>query len=176
MSTPEDEAVDGTSAEFLEVWNFIEKKMKVDIPPFLKYVLKFCGYDNHYTIAGIEDNDFEYFESQVRNGGIVEFYRGKISENELWKGSMKGVADFEILRGHRKLLIAVVEMVKKRLVEYGPANFYDASPNRKKKMKVSGEGGKPSKNNVENISRQVPRKKIKFSSAELLRESVRKRE
>lgn len=51
--------------------------MKVEIPPFIKYVLKFCGYDNCHSISVIDEkNDFEYFESEVRNGGIIEFYEG----------------------------------------------------------------------------------------------------
>lgn len=162
-----DEQPDKGSTEFSEIWKFIEKKkIKIEIPPFIKFVLKFCGYENFYTISAIEENDFEYFENQVRKGGIIEFYQGEVAAEDVLKGSTKDVNNFEILRGHRKLLLAVINVVKERLEENGPENFFAPSPIRKKKTKVSA-GTKT----VKKQENEVPRKKQKFSSSELLGKS-----
>lgn len=87
------------SAEFNEIWQFVERKMRVEILPFMKYVLKFCGYDDCYSISTIEEKDFAYFESEVRKGGIIEFYDGKISEKDLMTGSPRSIENFENVAG-----------------------------------------------------------------------------
>lgn len=141
--------------------------MKIRIPPFIKYVLRFCGYENCHTISTIEETDIEYFESEVRNGGIIEFYKNEVSPEDIFKGSTKAVNDFEINRGHRKLMMAAVKVVKNRLEENGVENFLAASPKRKMKIKVST---KATEKNV--APAPVRRKKQKFSPSELLGESL----
>lgn len=100
------------SAQLGEIWQVVERKLKVPIPAYIKNVLKFCGYDNCHSIATIEEQDFEYVEAEVRNGGITKFFEGEIAANDVLDGSTKTEENFEIIRGHRKLLMAVVKFVK----------------------------------------------------------------
>lgn len=155
------------SDEFDEIWNMVERNMKVQIPPFIKYVLKFCGYENCHTISTIEEDDFEYFEFKVREGGIIEFYQDKISEKDMFEGSTKTLKDFEIVRGHRKLLMAIVKVVKEKLDKNGVDGLFVVTPKRKKKNKIA------EKSTAENIV-PVRRKKQKFSPSELLNDDDEK--
>lgn len=144
--------------------------MKIRIPPFIKHVLRYCGYDNYHSISTIEETDFEYFEEQVKKGGIAEFFVGEIAADEILKGSTKTMENFEIIRGHRKLLMAAVTIVKDTLEKNGYANFYAPSPKVKRKAKIEHKGGKLPTSTVEKDMEplRVRRKKLKFSTHELL--------
>lgn len=120
------------AAEFGEIWSFVEWKLKVLVPPYIKYVLKYCGYDSCHTISTIEEPDFEYFEAEVRKGGIINFFEGEVSEKNVLEGSTKCVEEFEIRRGHRTLLRIAVKLIKERLDEYGVDGFYLEIAKKKK--------------------------------------------
>lgn len=86
-------------AKFSEIWSFVERKLKSTIPSYIKYVLKYCGYENCHTIATIEDNDLEYFVGEVRKRGITNFFSGKFGIINALQGSNKSEENFEFSRG-----------------------------------------------------------------------------
>lgn len=151
--------------------------MCVTFPPFVKYVLKFCGYENCHTISTIIEADFKEIELDVQKGGITEFYKGEILEADVLKGSGRGIKDFEIKRGHRQLLLAAVKLVKDRLEENGVEEFSAASPKRKNKRKTARAVESTASARVQgNIEEKAlkPRlgKKPKLSPVELLSASM----
>lgn len=101
------------------------------MPPYIKNVLQYCGYENCHTIATIQEDDLDYIESEVRKGGITTFFEGKSIEKIL-EGCTKLIDDFEISRGHKKLVIAAVKVVQEKLECNGADGFLEVSPKKKK--------------------------------------------
>lgn len=108
-----------TNAVFL----WIEKKMNIFVPVYIKNILKCCGYDNCHTISTIVDADIEYFTDEVRKGSVNKFYHGKISEAAIMEGCATSVENFVFSRGHIKLLQAIVKIVKDTLEVHGAGGF-----------------------------------------------------
>lgn len=82
-----------------DIFVWIEKKMNVVVPPYLKSILKSCGYDNCYAIATIVNADLDYFTDEMKKGNI------------------------EFSRGHSRLLEAIVKIVKGTLETGGCGSF-----------------------------------------------------
>lgn len=101
---------------FIEVWDFVEKKMKCTVPMYFKNILEACGYENAITIATIEDEDIQYFESEVRNGNVTKYYLGTAVVNIL-EGSTRTEANFEFTRGHKKFLRMISDYLKSYLAQ-----------------------------------------------------------
>lgn len=99
------------SADFNEIWLFVEQEMKMKIPSHIKHILKYCGFENCHTISTIEENDIEYFENEVRKGEITIVLNETTSEN------------FEFSRGHKKLIMAITKLVNEKLNERGVDGF-----------------------------------------------------
>lgn len=110
-----------------EIWLFVEREMKLKIPPYIKYILKFCGYDNCHTISTIKENDIEYFENRVRK--LPNFFDGAKDVPDF---STKSTANFEIVRGHQQLIMAVKKLVKENLEQNGVDSFN--MPNKRKRV------------------------------------------
>lgn len=89
--------------------------MKVKVPAYIKHILEHCGYDNCYSIATIEEEDFDYLKNEV--------LKGTICAEKVFEGSSKSIEDFEFSRGHQKLLIVVVKFVKAILDASGVDGF-----------------------------------------------------
>lgn len=105
-----------------ECWSFVEKKLKITIPTYIKNVLLYCGYDNIHTISTIGENDLENIVAQVRKGGIVDYFSNK-TWNALYnplQGSNKSEENFEFRLGHRTLLMLIVNILKQNLVNMSP--------------------------------------------------------
>lgn len=126
--------------------------MDVIIPVYLVNILKCCGYDNCHTIATIVDADIEYFTDEVRKGGLNKFY-GESAE-ALMQGCATSGENFVFMRGHVKLLQAIVKAVKDTLEMYGSDGFLLKLPNVASKVKVSSDEKETS----------VYRKRFKFST------------
>lgn len=122
------------TAEFSEVWLFVERKLKMSIPMYIKSVLKYCGYENCHTIATIEEKDFEYFTTEVRKGGIVSFFSNEIGTENALQGTNTCEENFEFSRGHQKLLLRIVKLVKENLNENG-VDAFSVKISKPKKMK-----------------------------------------
>lgn len=120
------------TAEFIDIWLFLERKFETLIPAYIKNVLKYCGYEDCHTIATIEENDLEYFTTEVRKGGITNFFTG----SEALQGSNKSEENFEFCRGHQKLLMAIVKFVKENLNENGVDAFLVKLPKPKESLNV----------------------------------------
>lgn len=97
--------------------------MCISIPSYIKYILEYCGYNNFHAIATIEESDLEYFKNEVREGKVTNFFEGKIGTRDTLEGSSKSVENFEFSRGHQKLLMAIVKLVKENLDEKGVESF-----------------------------------------------------
>lgn len=108
--------------EYNEIWVYVEKNMKILIPKYIKCILTYCGYNDCHTIATIEETDLGYFINEVRQGKVTNFFR-KLGINNALEGSTKSAENFEFSRGHQKLLMIVVGLVKQNLNDYGADIF-----------------------------------------------------
>lgn len=99
------------------IWTFVEAKLNCKVPVYIKNILEVCGYTNGMSIACIEEDDFEYFEGEVKNGNVSEYFGdGK----DVLDGSNKKKEDFEFVRGHRKFVLAIRDLIKTHIDENGP--------------------------------------------------------
>ncbi|XP_037035586.1 uncharacterized protein LOC119073849 [Bradysia coprophila] len=122
-----------TDEMFDEIWTFVEEKLKTPVPPYFKYILKSCGYDNGLSIATIDDDDIQHFVNEVKNGNVSKYFEAS-GETDVLEGSTKNTDDFEFSRGHLKFLKAIVVFVKKYAEDNGPDSFTVA--NKKKPTKT----------------------------------------
>lgn len=111
--------------------------MKTKIPTYIKNVLWCCGYDSYFTISSMDESDIEYFETEVRKGNFNKKFESLFEHDEnpsnMLEGSVKSLDDFEITRGHRKLILAVSKFVEETLKQKGIDAFFEPSkPNKKK--------------------------------------------
>lgn len=97
--------------------------MNVALPPYMKNILKCCGYDNCHTIATIEDADVEYITDEVRKGSVNKFYHGAENADAIMKGCATSVENFVFSRGHVRLLQKIVKVVKETLEKHGADGF-----------------------------------------------------
>lgn len=139
----------------MDIFLFIEKKLNTGVPVYIKNILKYCGYDNCHALATIDDADLEYFADEVRNGGVNNFYHGKISAETIMEGCTTSVENFVFSRGHLQLLKAIVKIVKETLEIHGADGFLLKLPKDLPKEQEQG-----------NISKSVSvyRKRFKFST------------
>lgn len=136
--------------DFGEIWLFFENKLRVVVPPYIKYILTSCGYDNCYTIATINEADLEYFARELREGRVMKFYHGKVDAKEIMEGCTVPVEDFVFNRGHQKLLMAIVKLVNEILEVDGVEGFFVELPNQIKRKN-------------ENRKNTAPRKRCRYS-------------
>lgn len=85
--------------------------------------MAYCGYDNLHTIATIEEDDLEYITIEVRKGGITNYFSNEFGIKNVLHGSNKSEHNFEFRHGHRKSLMIIVKLVKKKLNEKGVDAF-----------------------------------------------------
>lgn len=110
-------------AKYIEIWSSVEKTLKISIPSYIKNVLTYCGFDNVHTISTIEESDLEYIATKVRKGGVIHYFSNELGIENALLGSNKSERNFEFSRGHRKLLLVIVELVKQNLNENGVDGF-----------------------------------------------------
>lgn len=115
----------------------------------MKNVLTYCGFDNVHTISEINENDLEYCTTVVRKGGIINYFSNEVGSENALQGSHKSEANFEFSRGHQKLIMAIVKLVKQNLNENGVDAFLVKLPksmkNRNASTKVITESRKETK-------------------------------
>lgn len=117
-----------------DIWSFVENKLKCPVPAYFKNVLKVCGYSNGLTIASIGEDDIQYFEEEVKNGNVSKYFKDveKMNDNQILEGSTKPAEKFEFIRGHRKFLMTIRDLVKNHLDKNGPDSFaVEALPSKK---------------------------------------------
>lgn len=139
------------SETFDEIWSFVEERFD-EVPPYIKYILSYCGYNNGTSIATIDDDDIQHFVSEVRNGNVTSYYKGIFKEKNVLEGSTTSTEEFEFRRGHLKHLICIVKFLKKHAEENGPNSFTITKQKKKSKTK------KPDRK----VS-SAPRKRIQYS-------------
>ncbi len=135
---------------FDEIWTFIEEKLNTTVPPYLKYILKYCGFNNGISIASIDDEDIEHCVREVKNGNVGKYYESLVGEKDVLEGSLKTTANFEFSRGHIKFLKSIVEFLKKHAEQNGPDSFVTT---KKKKIAKNKKTDAPS----------ALKKKVKYS-------------
>lgn len=127
--------------------------------------MKYCGYENCYTISTLEEIDLDHFQTEVRKGNMAKFLEDNLSEGIVQKdaleGSTKSVEEFEFSRGHQKLIMAIAKLVKENLNENGVDGFAETSTEKKKKS----------------ASNMSPRKRQKYSAGkQVMKSNLRKPE
>lgn len=108
-------------ASHRNMWNAIEKITGI-IPKYLKNILELNGYDTPVVIQNITDEDILFFENFAKNemenvippGADLADYYDRFSTNK---------ENFQILRGHKKLLHSMASVVKKKINETGVSFF-----------------------------------------------------
>lgn len=99
--------------------------MNTSVPTYIKNILHVCGYNNGISIASIREEDFEYLETEVKNGNVTKYFVGKEAK-EVLEGSTKDVDEFT--RGHKTFLRSIIDFLKNHMKENGPDSF---KPNKK---------------------------------------------
>lgn len=109
-------------------WNFMERKMAIIFPTYLRNILKLRGYDNAVSVKAITtddiENNFEIFAKTSMTNRIP-----KNGNHEDYFSIYDGPDDFEIIPGHKILLAEVVEYIKEMTNLHGKDyfNFYTTS-------------------------------------------------
>lgn len=104
--------------ESVEMWKDIEQNVKVGVPKYIQNLMESQGFDNIVSIKRMTQEDIDFLESF----GKSEKYEKKIPKDANrahYYGSAANKEDFEIVRGHRKLIEEIIEYAKK-------ANFLSA--------------------------------------------------
>lgn len=109
-----------SKTEDASIFEWIEKKMNISIPVYIKHILTYCGYDNCYSIATIVDEDIKYFTDEATKGS---FCLDKICIAEGSATSANAYTNIMFSRGHIKLLQAIVRVVKETLECDGADSF-----------------------------------------------------
>lgn len=153
-------------AECIEIWTYVENKLNISIPLYIKNVLSYCGYDNFHTISSFEENDLEYLTTEVRKGGIVKYFHNEYGRKNALQGSTKTEQNFEFSRGHQKLILAIVNLVKKNLNENGVDAFLVKIPKPKKTWKKNKNLHVASEKEVKDVSVSTEVSILKETKAE----------
>lgn len=161
----------GTNTE-TNIFLWIEKKMNVTIPTYLKNVLNCCGYDNCHSIATIVNGDIEYFADEIKKGSGSNGFKDKLPSgngtDELMEGCIDNIeASPSLSRGHIKLLLAIVQVVKNTLETEGSGSFTLKSRLKPTSISVrscDGVSGTVEEDNASNAS-TVHKKRFKFSTS-----------
>lgn len=147
-----------------DIFLFIEQKMKIVIPPYIKNILVCCGYDTSHVIATIGDTDIEYFVDQVRKGKVRKFFHDKINPQDVMAGCSSSIENFEFVRGHLQLLKAIVKTVRDTIEVHGVSGFSLDLPKA-----LPAAGIKDSKTTSSKTpAASVYRKRFKFSPSTLV--------
>lgn len=112
------------TADFNQIWFFVERELKLPIPSYIKSVLKYCGYENCHTISTIEEINFEIIERDVMKGKFPTGF-------ELSDFPIGSSENFRFSRGHRKLILTVSKLVKEKLSECGVDGFLMTKPRKR---------------------------------------------
>lgn len=91
--------------------------MKNPVPSYLKNILRACGFNTGTIIADIDDDDMEYFESEVRNGNVKKYFE-KEKDVDVLKGSTRDAEYFEIPRGHKRYILIIRDFLKNYYLPY----------------------------------------------------------
>lgn len=116
-------SVNQVSETFDEIWSFIENQFQTPVPPYFKFVLKYCGYENGVSIATIDNDDIKYFVEEVRNGNVINHFKSKFGDKDFLEGSTKNMDNFDFSRGHKKFLMCIVTFLKNHIEEHGIDSF-----------------------------------------------------
>ena len=106
-------------------WNYMEKKMAMIFPQYLRNILKFMGYDSAATVRAITQEEIdEKFEKFAKTKMIP--YVPSDAKKEDYYYYFKKPELFYIIPGHKILLRQVVEFTRKMTDKYGIDyfNFY----------------------------------------------------
>lgn len=120
--------------QYVEIWTFVENKMKVSVPNYIKNVLNYCGYDSVQSLSTVEVTDIQYMAEQVRKGGITDYFANEFGKENALQGSSHSEENFDFCRGHLKLLLAIVKLVKQTLTEEGIKGFASRETKHIKKL------------------------------------------
>ncbi|KAB0803810.1 hypothetical protein PPYR_00780 [Photinus pyralis] len=88
--------------------NSIEQKLEVQIPLFLKNIVKVSGLANKIGIKNLSEDDINRLEEFVK-GELVDLIDKEEYENYYGPLFKKKPTNFKFLMGHRKLLLAMSE-------------------------------------------------------------------
>ncbi|KAJ6642635.1 hypothetical protein Bhyg_07588, partial [Pseudolycoriella hygida] len=110
-------------ADFKQIWFFVERELKISIPTYIKYILKYCGYENCHTISTIDENDLEFIEKEVQDKFANDF--------DLTDVTTELSGNFRLSRGHQKLMMTIAKLVKEKLNECGVDGFSVTEPRKR---------------------------------------------
>lgn len=144
---------------FGEIWSFIEQKIQTPVPPYFKYVLQYCGYENAVSISSIDNDDVDDFVAEVRSGKVTEYFQTKLGDKDVLEGSNKNMENFDFSRGHRKFLMYIASFLKEHIEDYGIDSFSVSSNLGVSKPAQQSSRRPPKRLSDSNIS-IVPSKKI----------------
>lgn len=109
----EDLSVSAASEESIKkLWKTFETKLKCSIPPYLKNLMELQGFDTVVAIKNLDDDDVAFLEEYGRSKEYGEYLEKTDQQSNLkdFLGPYHvNQANFQILRGHKKLLKEIVK-------------------------------------------------------------------
>lgn len=93
-------------------WTIIKNELFIDVPPYLKHLLHFCGFDNAAAIKVITDDKFTEMEEFARNDMmvLVEGWR----KSDFFGIYSRIPQRFRILPGHKVLIMEIKRFVEEK--------------------------------------------------------------
>lgn len=107
-------------------WSFIESKLHCKIPKYLQGLLKRQGFDSvtvKITVKTFDATDTRCMENFVRNKGYHISCSTYDDFKDYYDYTQNFEEEFEILRGHKKLLDAIVDFVDQEVDSNGLGVF-----------------------------------------------------
>lgn len=95
-------------------WEAIEKETGSYIPPYIRNILKYHGFNSAMSIKLLDDGDLDDVELSVRSG-IMDNFASKDTSTDNSKeiyGPFEAKEKFSFLRGFRKVLVAISAYIR----------------------------------------------------------------
>lgn len=109
--------------ESVDFWNVVQRKMGHKIPKYLVNILTLQGFDNALSLKKFDEDDIILVESYVKTDKFSRRIPVDSSLEDYFGIFHNSKADFEIIPGHKKLLMQVIDYIKYNLNNRGPKFF-----------------------------------------------------
>lgn len=109
-------------ADLNKFWRFIESALYCKVPEYLKVLLRLQGFDSVVAIKELDDVDIQCMDGFVRKSDSYA-YRDIGDITDYYVYSDEFLKQFEVLRGHRRLLKAIAAFVTQQVNANGLDSF-----------------------------------------------------
>lgn len=123
-----------------QFWSAVERHIKCQVPMYIKNLLKSQGFDNALALKKLDEEDVNFLEVFAKS----EDYRKVLAISDqsnlddFYGSYCDRPKEFQILRGHRKMLIEMVAAVQNMSQEFTAVNIVKLQNNNKRPARRQG--------------------------------------